>query len=326
MFCNCFYIRKHSGNKGTVQIKPSGDKRIVDQASNLRKMMKKESQRIQSQGGTSTRIRGGDGPRVFSVTSGKGGVGKTNIVANLALAFTRMGKKVLIFDSDLGLANIDIIFGIHPKYNISHVVSGEKELMDIIAETSSGIGIIPAMSGEENMSELSEGQKLILLSEFESIENVYDVVLVDTAAGISNNVIYFNLAAEECIVVVTGEPTSITDAYGIIKVLFGHGAKHFKLLINMVSDEDEAKSVYFTLSQAAARFLKGAVTEYLGFVPADKRVKESVIARTPLLEKFPDSPSAKAISSLAGKLIGSTRRTDLDGNIKFFMQRLLNVR
>lgn len=296
----------------------------MDQASHLRKMMKEENQRARNLKGK-TPGKSSEAPRVFSITSGKGGVGKTNLVANLALAFTRMGKKVLVFDADLGLANIDIVFGIHPPYNISHVVSGEKELKEVIAETSSGIGIIPAMSGEETMSDLSEGQKLALLTEFETIENVYDVVLVDTAAGISGNVIYFNLAAEECIVVVTSEPTSITDAYGIIKVLFGHGAKRFKLLINMVSDEDEAKSVYFTLSQATARFLKGVVTEYMGFVPSDRHLRDSVISRTPLLEKHPDSPSAKAISQLAVKLIDSTRRTDLDGNIKFFMQRLLNV-
>lgn len=275
--------------------------------------------------GRSSRKRGGDGPRVFSVTSGKGGVGKTNLVANLALSFTRMGKKVLIFDGDLGLANIDIVFGIHPTHTIANVVSGEMPLTDVIAETPSGIGIIPALSGEESMSELSESQKLILLSEFEYIEQTYDVVLVDTAAGISANVIYFNLAAEECIIVVTGEPTSITDAYGIIKVLYGHGSKHFKLLVNMVGSEDEAKSVYFTLSQATARFLKGAVTEYLGFIPYDSKLKESVIARTPLMEKYPDSSSGKAIARLASKLLSSSRRTDLDGNIKFFMQRLLHV-
>lgn len=285
--------------------------------------MKKESQRIQ--GGKAELSKGVEGPRVFSVTSGKGGVGKTNLVANLSLCFTRMGKKVLIFDGDLGLANIDIIFGIHPPYNISHVVSGEMPLSDIITQTASGVGIIPALSGEESMSELTEGQKLILLSEFEYIEQTYDVVLVDTAAGISANVIYFNLAAEECIIVVTGEPTSITDAYGIIKVLYGHGSKYFKLLVNMVSSEDEAKSVYYTLSQATARFLKGAVTEYMGFVPYDPKMKESVIARTPLMEKFPDSSAGKAISSLAGKLLASARRTDLDGNIKFFMQRLIQV-
>lgn len=288
-------------------------------------MMKQEHQRLKGQDRQTPYPDQGDGPRVFSITSGKGGVGKTNMVANLALAFTRMGKRVLIFDGDLGLANIDIVLGVHPKYNISHVISGEKELTEIIARTPSGISIIPALSGEESMSELSEGQKLILLSEFETIENQFDVVLVDTAAGISANVIYFNLAAEECIVVVTGEPTSITDAYGIIKVLYGHGAKHFKLLVNMVADENEAKAVYFTLSQAAARFLKGAVTEYIGFVPADRHVRDAVIARTPLIETFPDSPAALAVGALAGRLLASSRRTDLDGNIKFFMQRLLRV-
>jgi flagellar biosynthesis protein FlhG len=125
--------------------------------------------------------------------------------------------------------------------------------------------------------------------------------------------------------VVTGEPTSITDAYGIIKVLYGHGAKRFKLLVNMVSGTDEAKAVYYTLSKAAERFLKGAVTEYLGFIPADTKVRESVIARVPFLEKFPDSQSARAVKQLGEKLLGASRRTDQDGNIKFFMQRLLRV-
>ncbi len=297
----------------------------VDQASHLRKIMEKES-RLQNRNipeistGSSE-----EGPRVFSITSGKGGVGKTNLVANLALAFSKLGKRVLIFDGDLGLANIDIVFGVHPQYTISHVVSGEKEMMEIITPIRDKISIIPALSGDESMSELSESQKLTLLSEFETLEDRFDVVLVDTAAGISTNVIYFNLAAEECIVVVTGEPTSITDAYGIIKVLYGHGAKRFKLLVNMVSGSDEAKAVYYTLSKAAERFLKGAITEYMGFIPADTRVRESVIARAPFLEKFPDAPASRAVTQLAEKLLRSPRRTDLDGNIKFFMQRLLRV-
>jgi flagellar biosynthesis protein FlhG len=298
----------------------------VDQASHLRKIMEKESRMPDKHAAARTGNSVGEGPRVFSITSGKGGVGKTNLVANLALAFRNLGKRVLIFDGDLGLANIDIVFGVHPQYNINHVVSGEKELSEVITEIRDGISIIPALSGDESMSELSESQKLSLLSEFETLEDLFDVVLVDTAAGISTNVIYFNLAAEECIVVVTGEPTSITDAYGIIKVLYGHGAKRFKILVNMVSGSDEAKVVYYTLSKAAERFLKGAITEYMGFIPADPKVRDSVIARVPLLEKFPESPSAKAVTQLAAKLAGSFRRTDLDGNIKFFMQRLMRVR
>jgi flagellar biosynthesis protein FlhG len=298
----------------------------VDQASHLRKIMEKESRMPVKHAPKQTGKTDDDGPRVFSITSGKGGVGKTNLVANLALAFRNMGKRVLIFDGDLGLANIDIVFGVHPQYTIGNVISGERELAQVITETREGVSIIPALSGDESMSELTESQKLTLLTEFETLDSMFDVVLVDTAAGISTNVIYFNLAAEECIVVVTGEPTSITDAYGIIKVLYGHGAKRFKLLINMVSGADEAKSVYYTLSKAAERFLKGAVTEYMGFVPADVKVREAVIARAPFIEKFPESQASRAVSQLAERLLKSSRRTDLDGNIKFFMQRLMRVR
>jgi flagellar biosynthesis protein FlhG len=138
-------------------------------------------------------------------------------------------------------------------------------------------------------------------------------------------VIYFNLAAEECIVIATGEPTSITDAYGIIKVLNQNGAKRFKLLINMVKDSNEAKTVYSTLSKAADRFLNGVVTEFLGFIPRDSKVPQSVIERKPVLINYPDSAASKSICKLAIKLYDSPRRKELDGNIKFFMQRLLNI-
>ncbi len=291
----------------------------MDQASNLRKMIKNAAMT-----GQVSRKRK-EGPRVFSITSGKGGVGKTNITGNLALAFSNMGKKVLIFDADLGLANIDIIFGVHPEFNIGHVISGEKELVEVIVETTNGICIIPAMTGGNEMTSLQEGQKLALLSEFETLDNIFDIVLIDTAAGISSNVIYFNLAAEECIVIATGEPTSITDAYGIIKVLYQNGARRFKLLINMVENSDEAKTVYFTLSQAVDRFLPGVVTEYLGFIPMDEKVRTSVLQRKPFLVNFPESEAGKSMTSLSEKLAGSVRRTDMDGNIKFFMQRLLNI-
>jgi len=291
----------------------------VDQASNLRKMIKDAA--LTGQVGKTRK----EGPRVFSITSGKGGVGKTNLTGNLALAFSKMGKKVLIFDADLGLANIDIIFGIHPEYNVGHVISGEKELAEVIVETTNGICIIPAMTGGNEMTSLEEGQKLALLSEFEALDDVFDIVLIDTAAGISSNVIYFNLAAEECVVVVTGEPTSITDAYGIMKVLYQNGARRFKLLVNMVKNADEAKTVYFTLSQAADRFLPGVVTEFLGYIPMDEKVRTSVLQRKPFLINFPESEAAKSVTALAAKLAGSARRTDMDGNIKFFMQRLLNI-
>ncbi|MBF0226115.1 MAG: MinD/ParA family protein [Desulfobacterales bacterium] len=264
-------------------------------------------------------------PRVISITSGKGGVGKTNITANLAIAFARIGKKVLILDGDLGLANIDIILGINSKYNISHVVNGEKELSEIIAEGPEGIKLIPAGSGFMNLTNLTEGQKLNLLTEFESLDDNFDIFLIDTGAGISPNVIYFNIAAEECLIIVTPEPTSITDAYALMKVMHNHhGAKYFKLLLNMVKNESEAKFVYVNLSQVVDRFLKGVLIEYVGFIPTDKMIQKSVIKRKTVIELFPDAPSSQKFHLIAQELLKFPVRNDYDGNIKFFLNKFLN--
>ena len=199
----------------------------MDQATNLRRIVKEESGKVHK-----LRVKDGsfpqkNSPMVFAVTSGKGGVGKTNIVGNLAITYQRMRKRVLIFDADLGLANIDIIFGINPKYTIEEVIKGEKELSQIIAKGPEGVAIIPASSGVQELSHLTEGHKINLLNEFDLLNNMYDILLIDTGAGISSNVTYFNLAAQERIVVVTPEPTSITDAYALIKVMFmQHGTKN----------------------------------------------------------------------------------------------------
>ncbi|MBU0995499.1 MAG: MinD/ParA family protein [Proteobacteria bacterium] len=263
-------------------------------------------------------------PRVISVTSGKGGVGKTNIVASLAMAFSKLGKQVLILDADLGLANMDIIFGMRPEFNISHVISGEKELSEIIVDVRPGIKIIPAGSGLEDLTTLTEGQKLHLLSEFEALDGTVDFVLIDTGAGISSNVIYFNLAADECIIIATHEPTSITDAYAMMKVMSNnHGAKRYKLLVNMVKDANEAKTVYLTLSQAVDRFLNGAVLEYLGFIPHDEKLKTSVLNRKPVMELYPDAPSSRQIADKAKLILNTPLAKGSEGNVKFFMKRFM---
>lgn len=264
------------------------------------------------------------GPRVISVTSGKGGVGKTNIVGNLALAFSAMGQRVLIIDADLGLANIDIIFNVHPEFNIGHVISGEKQLKDIVVTTDDGIRIIPAGSGLSGLAELTEGQKLNLLSEFESYDDVADIVLIDTGAGISSNVIYFNLAADECIIIVTPEPTSITDAYAMIKVMATqHGAKHFKLLVNMADESKEAKRVFFTIHQAADKFLKGIVIEYLGFIPADKCLKQAVINRKTVVTAYPGSESSRSLKKVARMMLSSPLRQPGNGSVRFFFKQFM---
>ena len=301
----------------------------MDQASSLRKLVNAETSRIKEQVSV-RRSSANDNfsvPRVIAVTSGKGGVGKTNIVGNLAIAFTRLGKKVLVFDADLGLANIDIIFGLRPKYNIGHVISGEKQLSEIIVVTHEGIRIVPAGSGFANLTRLTEGEKLNLLGEFEMLNNSVDIMLVDTGAGISSNVIYFNLAAEECIVVATLEPTSITDAYAVMKVLSTqHGLKRFKLLVNMVKNENDAKSLYSSLSQAADRFLSGVVVEYVGYIPIDEDLKEAVINRQTVMNLFPDAVSSKMFAKLGNDLLASPRRFDSDGNIKFFLRRFIDYK
>ena len=299
----------------------------MDQAGSLREMVKGETDRIRKRGrdndeGSSSATTM---PRVIAISSGKGGVGKTNVVGNLAVACQRMGKRVLIFDADLGLANIDIIFGISPKHTIEEVIRGEKELSQIIVKGPEKVSLIPASSGVHELTHLTEGQKIHLLSEFDILNNNFDILLIDTSAGISSNVIYFNLAAEERIVVVTPEPTSITDAYALIKVMFfQHGTKSFSLLINMVRDEREAKSVYQSLSKVVARFMGGISIDYAGFIPWDSLLQEAVIRRKPVVCCYPETPSATSFKDLARNLLMQTTDRPIDGNIKFFWQRLMS--
>lgn len=301
----------------------------MDQANSLRKfvnkkvtsMNKKAAKKMRSQGSAN------QSPRVIAVTSGKGGVGKTNIVGNLAVAFANLGKKVMILDADLGLANIDIILGLNPIYNLGHVINGEKTLSEVIIEGPRNIKIIPAGSGLAELTQLTEGQKLNLLTEFETLDEMIDIFLIDTGAGISSNVLYFNLAADECIVVATNEPTSITDAYAIMKVMtVQHDKKYFKLLVNMSENAEGAKSVYLNLNQAADRFLNGVVMEYIGHVPVDSMLKKAVINQKTVLEMFPGAISSLAFTKLASNMLETPVRSDSDGNIKFFLKRFIEYR
>jgi len=231
---------------------------------------------------------------------------------------------VLIFDADLGLANIDIIFGIHPMDNIDAVIRGEKRLSEIIVQGPEGVSIIPASSGIEEVANLTEGQKLNMLSEFDDLNNQFDIMLIDTGAGISSNVVYFNLAAQERIVVVTPEPTSITDAYALLKVMFSrYGTKEFSILMNMVTDEKEAKTVFKNLSTVADKFLVGISLDYAGFIPGDEALKRAVIKRQPFICMYPETVASQNIKALADHLLNQVEKP-VDGNIKFFWKRLVN--
>ena len=265
-------------------------------------------------------------PRVIAVTSGKGGVGKTNIAGNLAVALSRRGKRVVIIDADVGLANIDIVFNLRPEYNIKHVVNAEKSLADVMIKTKHGIGIIPGGSGFANLTSLNEGQKLTLLSEFELLADVADIVFVDTGAGISSNVLYFNAASDECVVVATTEPTSITDAYALMKVMSQeYGTRYFRLIVNMTESEKDAKRVYASLSNAIDKFLKNVVLRYLGHIPFDRDLQRAVQQRSLLLDKKPGAVAAGAMDRIAASLLDDRDTRDSKGNLTFFMNRIFQA-
>lgn len=273
-------------------------------------------------------VSGSTQPRVIAVTSGKGGVGKSNIVANLGLTLSRLGQRVLIIDADLGLANIDILLGLTPAYNIKDVFSGEKSLAEVVVEGPGGMKILPSASGIQEMAELNDDQKLFLLNELDNYTENLDVVLIDTGAGISSNVLYFNIAAQERIVVANNEPTSITDAYALIKVLATkYAERRFHLLINELTSPQEAEFVYRNLVKVADRFLGGEVAiDYLGFIPKDEAITRAVLKQRAAVDLFPQAPAARSFAAVARKLLDMEPAQRLDGNIKFFWRQLVQLK
>lgn len=288
----------------------------MDQAISLKEMMLKKTIHNDK---TTNKNR----VKVISVTSGKGGVGKTNVVVNLALSLTKLGKKVLVLDADMGLGNLDVMLGLTPTYNLHHVINGEVGITDVITKGPGGMMILPASSGVQELSELTPQQKLNLLSEFDKIDNSIDIMLIDTAAGISSNVMYFNSAAQDIIVVASPEPTSLTDAYAVMKVLHTkYGEAHFKLLVNMVQDSSEGMEVYRKLGTAADRFLNISI-DYIGFVLKDKHVVMSVMEQRPVVDLYPWSNASKCFVELAKKISEWPENTQLKGNIQFMWKRLM---
>ena len=265
------------------------------------------------------------GIRVIAVTSGKGGVGKSNVVSNLAIALSTQGKKVLILDADLGLGNLDVLLGLSPEYNMNNVLNGEKSLAEIIVDGPAGIKIIPAGSGVQEFTSLGQHEKLKLLDELDMLEEQFDIMIVDTEAGISENVTYFSVAAQEIIVVVTPEPTSITDVYALIKLLATrYSEHHFKVLVNMAKDSEDALEVFRKLANVAGRYLDISL-DYLGCVIKDEKVVEAVKKQKAVSELFPDSEAANCFVTLAKRVIENTRQKRLKGTIQFFFRRFLEA-
>ncbi len=297
----------------------------MDQAGTLRSIVEKKGKpgsRMKMKG-EGLRNEGNLPVQVIAVTSGKGGVGKTNVVANLGCALTRLNKRVLILDADMGLANLDVILGLSPKYNLQHVLNGEKTISDVIISGPGGMKILPASSGVQELSDLSKAEKLCLLSELNSLHDKTDVLLIDTSAGISSNVMYFNMAAQEILIVVSPEPTSITDAYAMMKVLFlKHSENHFRLLVNSARNAEEAKEVFNNLSLVGQKFLNLSI-DYWGYILQDDHVAKAVRQQQALIELYPHCPASKCFTDLAKKVCGNRPNTSSRGNISFFWDQII---
>ena len=262
---------------------------------------------------------------VYSVTSGKGGVGKTAVVANTAYALARMGKNVLILDADLGLANIDVVFGLTPTYNLNHFFAGEQDLLSIMVTGPLGIKILPAGSGIQNFTRLDSQQKMRLLDGLDALNGDFDFVLIDTEAGISENVTYFNTAAQEILVVTTPDPTAITDAYALMKLLSTqYHERRFNLVVNQIQNEEEALDVYRKLTLVANRYLDISI-DYLGSIPEDRQMVDSIRRQRVISELYPTSKTSLAFQKLASHLCAEPSHSEPKGSIQFFWKKLLKL-
>jgi flagellar biosynthesis protein FlhG len=241
-------------------------------------------------------------PKIIAITSGKGGVGKTNIVANLGYTLRRFGKRVLIFDADLGLGNLDVLLGLTPKFNLSHVIRGEKRLAEVVVTGPGGMQILPAASGIQDLTALTHEERHLVFSQLETFIQDFDIMLIDTAAGISSNVLYFNINSDEILLVATPEPTSITDAYAMMKVLsVKYGTDHFKLVVNSAASAQEAKDVYRQLNLVADRFLNISM-EYYGCIVTDENVRKGVRQQKAVTELAPLAKASRNFVELARKI------------------------
>ncbi len=264
---------------------------MADQAETLREMMKSQA------GGTGNRTR------IITIASGKGGVGKTNISTNLALAYAKLGKKVVLMDADLGLANVNVVLGIIPKYNLYHLIRKQKTMKEIILDTRYGIQIVAGASGFAKIANLDEEERSHFVKELAELSSA-DVIIIDTSAGVSNNVLSFVAAADEAIIVTTPEPTAITDAYGIIKIIateIDNLGLSLKLVVNRVKSVTEGKRVAERVINIAGQFLNLKV-DYLGYVYEDPSVGQSVLKQRPFMDADPKGKASMCVQHLAGRL------------------------
>ncbi|MEM7626424.1 MAG: MinD/ParA family protein [Planctomycetota bacterium] len=275
---------------------------VADQASALRGLV---DQYERSQHSEAARTVSRSAPRIaqtIAITSGKGGVGKTTISVNLAVQLARMGRRVVLLDADLGTANADVMCNLHAPATLAHVVAGTRELDEVIIEAPGGFRLIPGASGLASMANLDAHERDRLAAQMRQLEADCDVLLIDTGAGVGPNVLSFCTAAERLLVVTTPEPTSITDAYAVIKTIHNQTLRpDIRLLVNVVEDEAEARAVFARISGVCQRFL-GLSPSYAGFVLRDAQVPRAVRQRRPFVLEVPQSKASACVLSLAHRL------------------------
>jgi len=261
--------------------------------------------------------------QVIAVTGGKGGVGKTNVSVNLSLALADLGRRVMLMDADLGLANVDVLLGLTPKYTLADVINGTCQLRDVLLLGPGGVRVVPAASGTQSMVQLSPMQHAGLIQAFSEISDNLDVLVIDTAAGIGDAVVSFVRAAQEAIIVVCDEPTSITDAYALIKLLSrDHGMNRFRVLANMTHSAQEGQNLFVKLTKVTDRFLDVAL-QYVGAIPYDEAVRKAVQKQRAVYEAFPRSKCALAFKAVAQKVDTWPLPANPRGNLEFFVERLV---
>lgn len=261
--------------------------------------------------------------KVIAVSGGKGGVGKTNVSVNLALALGQMGRRVVLMDADLGLANVDVQLGISPKQNLFDVISGNADLRDVLVDAH-GIKVVPAASGVQRMSQLEPAEHAGLVQAFSEIGNDIDVLIIDTAAGIADSVITFTRAAQEVLLVVADEPSSITDAYALMKVLNKENdVDRFRVVANMARNQSEAKNIYQKLHTVSERFLD-LTLKFEGMIPFDENLRKAVQKQKPVLLASPNTEASIAIRKLAERVDAWPVASGPRGHLEFFVERLLS--
>ncbi|MGR9051509.1 MAG: MinD/ParA family protein [Gammaproteobacteria bacterium] len=261
--------------------------------------------------------------KVIAVTSGKGGVGKTNLSVNLGLALSALGRRVALLDADMGLANVDVLLGMYPKYNLSHVLKGEKSLNDIIVKGPSGLQVIPASSGLQHMSDLSTAEQAAIIRAFGDLDRDLDALIVDTAAGISPSVVNFARACQEVVIVVCDEPTSLTDAYAFVKLLNrDYGLSRFHILANMVATEQQGRALFLKLTKVTDRYLD-VMLNLAGVVPFDENLRKSVQQQNPVFLSYPSSKASLALKQVAAQIDRWPLKAGAGGYLEFFVERMI---